>query len=194
KVSELVRKRLDEGKEAQEIIDKSLIPAINHVGELFDRQVYYLPQLISSAEAMESGIGILEPVLAQNRSSQPAGTIVIATVEHDIHDIGKNLVALMLKNYGYRVYDLGKDIPAEVIVAKAKEVDADIIGLSALMTTTMMEMKKVVELAKKENLRAKIMIGGAVVTQGFAEEIGADGYSKDAQEAVVLVGRLLADN
>lgn len=194
KVSELVRKRLDEGREAQEIIDESLIPAINHVGELFDKQVYYLPQLISSAEAMESGIGILEPVLAQNRSSQPAGTIVIATVEHDIHDIGKNLVALMLKNYGYRVFDLGKDIPAEVIVAKAKEVDADIIGLSALMTTTMMEMKKVVELAKKENLRAKIMIGGAVITQGFAEEIGADGYSKDAQEAVVLAGRLLGKN
>lgn len=191
KVSELVKERLKDGGEAQSIIDESLIPAINHVGELFDKQIYYLPQLISSAEAMECGIGILEPVLAQNRSSQPAGTIVIATVEHDIHDIGKNLVALMLKNYGYRVFDMGKDIPAKDIIAKAKEVDADIIGLSALMTTTMMEMKKVVELARKENLRAKIMIGGAVITQGFAEEIGADGYSKDAQEAVVVAGRLL---
>jgi len=194
KVSELVKERLEKGGEAQAIIDESLIPAINHVGELFDKQIYYLPQLISSAEAMECGIGILEPILAQNRSSQPAGTVVIATVEHDIHDIGKNLVALMLKNYGYRVFDMGKDIPAEEIIAKAKEVDADIIGLSALMTTTMMEMKKVVELAKKENLRAKIMIGGAVITRGFAEEIGADGYSKDAQEAVVLAGKLLGQN
>lgn len=191
KVLELVKERMGEGAEAQKIIDESLIPAINHVGELFDKQIYYLPQLIASAEAMEGGIGILEPVLEQNRSGQSLGTIVIATVEHDIHDIGKNLVALMLKNYGYNVIDLGKDVPAETIVAKAKEVDADIIGLSALMTTTMMEMKKVIALAKEERVRAKIIIGGAVITQGFADEIGADGYSKDAQEAVVLVGRLL---
>lgn len=191
KVLELVKERMGEGAEAQKIIDGSLIPAINHVGELFDKQIYYLPQLIASAEAMEGGIGILEPVLEQNRSGQSLGTIVIATVEHDIHDIGKNLVALMLKNYGYNVIDLGKDVPAETIVAKAKEVDADIIGLSALMTTTMMEMKKVIALAKEERVRAKIIIGGAVITQGFADEIGADGYSKDAQEAVVLVGRLL---
>lgn len=191
KVLELVKERMGEGAEAQKIIDGSLIPAINHVGELFDKQIYYLPQLIASAEAMEGGIGILEPVLEQNRSGQPLGTIVIATVEHDIHDIGKNLVALMLKNYGYNVIDLGKDVPAETIVAKAKAVDADIIGLSALMTTTMMEMKKVIALAKEERVRAKIIIGGAVITQGFADEIGADGYSKDAQEAVVLVGRLL---
>lgn len=191
KVLELVKERMGEGAEAQKIMDESLIPAINHVGELFDKQIYYLPQLIASAEAMEGGIGILEPVLEQNRSGQSLGTIVIATVEHDIHDIGKNLVALMLKNYGYNVVDLGKDVPAETIVAKAKEVDADIIGLSALMTTTMMEMKKVIALAKEEKVRAKIIIGGAVITQGFADEIGADGYSKDAQEAVVLVGRLL---
>ena len=191
KVLELVKERMGEGAEAQKIIDESLIPAINHVGELFDKQIYYLPQLIASAEAMEGGIGILEPVLEQNRSGQSLGTIVIATVEHDIHDIGKNLVALMLKNYGYNVVDLGKDVPAETIVAKAKEVDADIIGLSALMTTTMMEMKKVIALAKEEKVRAKIIIGGAVITQGFADEIVADGYSKDAQEAVVLVGRLL---
>ena len=191
KVSELVQKKLDEGKDPQEMIDESLIPAINHVGELFDKQIYYLPQLISSAEAMEGGIGILEPILAKNRSGKSLGTVVIATVEHDIHDIGKNLVALMLKNYGYHVIDMGKDVPAEDIVAKAKEEDADIIGLSALMTTTMMEMKKVVNLAKQEKLRAKIMIGGAVITQSFADEIGADGYSKDAQEAVVLAGKML---
>lgn len=191
KVLELVKKQIEEGQEAQEVIDKSLIPAINHVGMLFDKQIYYLPQLISSAEAMEGGISYLEPILAQNRNGQSLGTIVIATVEHDIHDIGKNLVALMLRNYGYHVIDLGKDVPAEVILAKAKEVDADIIGLSALMTTTMMEMKKVVEMAREEGIRAKIIIGGAVITQGFADEIGADGYSKDAKEAVTLVENLL---
>lgn len=191
KVLELVKERIKDGAEAQQIIDESLIPAINRVGELFDQQIYYLPQLISSAEAMENGIHFLEPILEKSRSATSKGTVVIATVEHDIHDIGKNLVALMLKNYGYQVYDLGKDVPAEAIIEKAKEVDADIIGLSALMTTTMMEMKKVVALAKEENVRAKIMIGGAVITQGFADEIGADGYSKDAQEAVEVAGKLL---
>lgn len=191
KALELAKKGIAEGKEAQQMIDESLIPAINHVGELFDRQIYYLPQLISSAEAMEGAIGILEPILAENRSGKSLGTVVIATVEHDIHDIGKNLVALMLKNYGYHVIDMGKDVPAEEIIAVARQEDADIIGLSALMTTTMMEMKKVVDLAKREKLRAKIMIGGAVITQSFADEIGADGYSKDAQEAVVLAGKML---
>lgn len=191
KVLTLVEKGLEAGKDAQAMIDGSLIPAINHVGELFEKQIYYLPQLIASAEAMEGSIDRLEPVLAAGRSGNSLGTIVIATVEHDIHDIGKNLVALMLRNYGYHVIDLGKDVPAQEILDKAKEANADIIGLSALMTTTMMEMKKVVELKKQQNIPAKIIIGGAVITQGFADEIGADGYSKDAREAVTLVKRLL---
>ena len=178
-------------KDAQKVIDESLIPAINHVGVLFDKQIYFLPQLISSAETMETGIGVVEPILAANRSSEPLGTIVIATVEHDIHDIGKNLVALMLRNYGYRVVDLGKDVPAEDIIQAAIREKADIIGLSALMTTTMMEMKKVVNMVREQNLPVKVMIGGAVITRSFADEIGAEGYSKDAQEAVVEVARLL---
>lgn len=194
KIAELVKKALESGRDAQDIIDTSLIPAINHVGTLFDKQVYYLPQLIASAETMEKGIGILEPVLAKNRNKAPIATIVIATVEHDIHDIGKNLVALMLKNYGYNVIDLGKDVKAEVIVDTAIKEKADIIGLSALMTTTMMEMKNVTELVHKKELDCKVIIGGAVITQGFADEIGADGYSKDAQEAVVLVEKLLGKN
>lgn len=193
KVLELVKEKIANGEDAQGVIDQSLIPAINHVGELFDKQIYYLPQLISSAEAMEGGIDLLEPELAKNRSAKSLGTVVIATVEHDIHDIGKNLVALMLRNYGYKVIDLGKDVPADVIIETAIKEDADIIGLSALMTTTMMEMKKVVNMKKKQNVRAKVIIGGAVITQGFADEIGADGYSKDAQDAVEVVGRLLAD-
>lgn len=116
----------------------------------------------------------------------------MATVEGDIHDIGKNLVVLMLKNYGYHVVDMGKDVPCEEIVAKAKEVNADFIGLSALMTTTMMRMQEVVEAVHAEQLPVKVIIGGAVITQSFADEIGADGYSKDAAECVKLVQRLSA--
>lgn len=194
KIAGLVQDALDAGRNPQALIDENLIPAINHVGVLFDKQRYFLPQLIASAETMEAGIGVIEPLLSAKRTGEPLATIVIATVEHDIHDIGKNLVALMLRNYGYRVIDLGKDVPAEKIVRTAKEEKADIIGLSALMTTTMMEMKTVVNLVKKEQLSAKVMIGGAVITQGFADEIGADGYSKDAGEAVVLVGKLLAED
>lgn len=193
KILNLIEIALAEGKDPQGMIDDSLIPAINYVGDLFERQTYFLPQLIASAETMEQGIGILEPILAQGRASEPLATVVIATVEHDIHDIGKNLVALMLRNYGYRVIDLGKDVPAEEIVDTAEREQADIIGLSALMTTTMMEMKKVVALVRERGLDVKIMIGGAVITQGFADEIGADGYSKDAQEAVVLAARLMQE-
>lgn len=175
----------------QDIIDSMLIPAINEVGELFNQKVYFLPQLIASAEAMEAAIGKLEPLLEKKKQEKPKGTIVIATVEGDIHDIGKNLVVLMLKNYGYRVIDLGKDVPAKKIVEMAKTEQADIIGLSALMTTTMLRMQDVVQLVKQEKLPVKVIIGGAVITPEFAEEIGADGYSKDAAEAVKLVERLL---
>ncbi|MCR5792579.1 MAG: homocysteine S-methyltransferase family protein [Lachnospiraceae bacterium] len=181
---------LKAGKSASAIIDEILIPAINETGRLFDEKKYFLPQLIASAEAMKIAIDHMEPLLAQNRTKS-LGTIVIATVEGDIHDIGKNLVVLMLKNYGFTVYDLGKDVSARTIVDTAIEKDADIIGLSALMTTTMMEMKNVVELAHKENVRARIILGGAVITQSFADEIGADGYSRDAKEAVTLVKKLL---
>lgn len=192
KIMPLIDEALKEGKNPGILIDEELIPGIVEVGKLFDKQVYFLPQLIASAETMKMGIDYLEPLLAKERSGKTLATIVIATVEHDIHDIGKNLVALMLKNYGYRVIDLGKDVPAETIVRTAREEKAAIIGLSALMTTTMMEMKKVVELVREEGLDARVIIGGAVITQGFADEIGADGYSKDAQEAVELVQRLLA--
>lgn len=192
KIMPLIDEALKEGKNPGILIDEELIPGIVEVGKLFDKQVYFLPQLIASAETMKMGIDYLEPLLAKERSGKALATIVIATVEHDIHDIGKNLVALMLKNYGYRVIDLGKDVPAETIVRTAREEKAAIIGLSALMTTTMMEMKKVVELVREEGLDARVIIGGAVITQGFADEIGADGYSKDAQEAVELVQRLLA--
>ena len=184
-----VKKELENGGDPSNVMDM-LIAAIQEVGERFDKKIYFLPQLISSAETMKKAIEYLEPLMQVEGEKSEKITIVIATVEGDIHDIGKNLVALMLKNYGYDVIDLGKDVKAEVIIETAKKENASIIVLSALMTTTMMRMKEVVELRNENGLDAKIMIGGAVTTPSFAEEIGADGYSKDAQDAVKLADRL----
>ncbi len=191
-ILEVVKKEAALGTMPSDILNNMLIPAINHVGELFEKQIYFLPQLIASANTMKIAIEYLEPMLKDGRSNKSLGTIVLATVDGDVHDIGKNLVALMLKNYGFDVIDLGKDVNSELIIQTAKENEADIIGLSALMTTTMMEMKTVVTLVKEAGLKAKVIIGGAVITEGFAEEIGADGYSKDAGDAVKLVKRLLS--
>lgn len=190
-IIEIVKETIEKGSTPNSIIDTMLIPAINEVGVLFDKGIYFLPQLISSAEAMKTAIDYLEPLLERKDSGEEAVAIVMATVEGDIHDIGKNLVVLMLKNYGYRVIDLGKDVPADVIVDTAIKENAKIIGLSALMTTTMMQMETVVNMVREKKLDIKVIIGGAVITQSFADEIGADGYSKDAQEAVVLVKHLL---
>ena len=185
-----VKKTLAEGVKPDDIINEHLIPAINEVGELFDQQKYFLPQLISSANTMKMAIEYVEPMLERDDKEEKA-TLVVATVEGDIHDIGKNLVVLMLKNYGYRVLDLGKDVPAEQIVDTAIKEQAKVIGLSALMTTTMMRMKEVVDVVKEKGCNAKVVIGGAAITDSFAEEIGADGYSKDAADCVKLVERLL---
>ena len=184
---------VEEGINPKQILDEALMPAINEVGEYFDKGKYFLPQLIAGAEAMKLSIGYLEPLLAEGADvSKKLPTIIIATVHGDIHDIGKNLVALMLKNYGFNVIDLGKDVPKEEIIRAAREHDASVIALSALMTTTMKEMKNVVELARKENIKAKIIIGGAVFTEDYAFEIGADGYSSDAADAVKVVRTILS--
>lgn len=188
-----VEEELSRGQKPEQVIDQYLIPAINEVGELFNEQKYFLPQLIASANAMKTAIGYLEPKIQQNGKEDEAEKIVVATVEGDIHDIGKNLVVLMLRNYGYRVIDLGKDIPADVIVSTAIKERAAMIGLSALMTTTMMRMQDVVQLAKEKNYTGKIIIGGAAITPEFAQEIGADGYSSDAADCVKLVKKLLAE-
>lgn len=187
-----VKKALEDGTSASSILDEMLIPAINEVGVLFDKKIYFLPQLISAAETMKTAIEYLEPMLEGNVKGKELPTIVMATVEGDIHDIGKNLVILMLKNYGYRMIDLGKDISKEIIVETAMKEQAAVIGLSALMTTTMMQMKHVITYAKERGCKSKIIIGGAVITENFAKEIGADGYSKDAADAVRLVERLLS--
>lgn len=192
-IIEDVKAYIADGNSPQSVIEEHLIPAINEVGVLFDEKRYFLPQLIASAEAMELAISHVEPLLPKKEGGERMPTIVVATVEGDIHDIGKNLVVLMLKNYGYNVIDLGKDVTKEEIVETAIRENAAVIGLSALMTTTMMRMKDVVEYAKEKECSAKIIIGGAVITQNFADEIGADGYSKDAAEACRLVERLLSE-
>lgn len=187
----LVKEAVDNGRAAQNILEESLIPGINDVGDLFEKQIYFLPQLIASANTMKEAVTWLEPMLASQSSGEKMPVIIIATVEGDIHDIGKNLVALMLKNYGFKVIDLGKDVAAEKIIQAAKDHHAKIIALSALMTTTMMRMKDTIKLRNEDGLDVKIIIGGAVTTPSFAEEIGADGYSKDAADAVKLVKNLL---
>ena len=190
-IVEDTKEALSKGHEAKDLLDGILLPAINEVGELFDKGKYFLPQLIASAEAMKASIEHMKPFLLQAHTGADMPTVVIATVEGDIHDIGKNLVALMLKNYGFRVIDLGKDVPKEQIIEAARKYDAQVIALSALMTTTMQQMRHVIQYAKQQKVQAKIIIGGAVITQEYADEIGADGYSKDAADAVKLTKKLL---
>lgn len=191
RITEDTKQALDSDLAPGKILNESLLPAINEVGDLFDKGKYFLPQLIASAEAMKIAIEYLEPLLQELSGRKEMPTVVIATVEGDIHDIGKNLVALMLKNHGFQVIDLGKDVPKEKIIEAAKESHASIIALSALMTTTMQEMRKVIAYAKEQGVDAKVIIGGAVITQDYADEIGADGYSKDAADAVKLAKRIL---
>lgn len=184
---------IDAGCEPSKILNDVLMPAINDVGAKFDKGTYFLPQLIASAEAMKLSIAVLEPLLKQSgEDSEPKGTVVIATVHGDVHDIGKNLVSLMLGNCGYRVIDLGKDVESEFIVETAMKENAKVIALSALMTTTMVEMKNVIKIAKERGCTSKIIIGGACVTEDYAKEIEADGYSTDAADCVKVVNALMA--
>jgi len=191
-IKSLIEDALRNGLDPEEIVNSCLVPAINEVGDLYNEKKYFLPQLINCAETMRLGFETLEPLLLKKTGqSHYEGIIVLATVKGDIHDIGKNIVGLMLKNYGFKVHDIGKDCSAEFIISEAVRTGADIIGLSALMTTTMTEMPVVIKLAKKRGLKCRFMIGGAVVDENYAREIGADGYSRDAYEAVLLVKRLM---
>ena len=190
-IVKITKEALEIGEKPAELLNQVLLPAINQVGEFFDQGKYFLPQLIASAEAMKNSIEVLEPLLQTGGTGEEMPVVVIATVEGDIHDIGKNLVALMLKNHGFHVIDLGKDVPQAKILESAKEHHAEFIALSALMTTTMQRMREIVAAAKEEGITAKIIIGGAVITQEYADEIGADGYSKDAADAVKLAKSLM---
>ena len=180
---------LAEGADPFALVREQLIPGITAVGEKYERKEYFLPQLLQSAETMQTAFARLKPLL--ETGGEAAGpVIVLATVEGDIHDIGKNIVALMLRNHGFTVVDLGKDVPAARIVAAAEEHGAALIGLSALMTTTMVRMAETVDLVRDKGLAAKVMVGGAVLSEAYAERIGADGYSADAVSAVRLANRL----
>ena len=190
-IVKITKEALESGEKPAELLNQVLLPAINQVGEFFDQGKYFLLQLIASAEAMKNSIEVLEPLLQTGGTGEEMPVVVIATVEGDIHDIGKNLVALMLKNHGFHVIDLGKDVPQAKILESAKEHHAEFIALSALMTTTMQRMREIVAAAKEEGITAKIIIGGAVITQEYADEIGADGYSKDAADAVKLAKSLM---
>ncbi len=181
-----VKTALENGIAPGELMDSCLIKGISRVGELYEKKIYFLPQLLMSAETMRKGFQILEPYLTEDKADSKARpVIVVATVEGDIHDIGKNIVVLMLKNYGFEVVDLGKDVPAARIIETAEKSKAVLIGLSALMTTTMVRMKEVVTLARESGLETPFMIGGAVVDRNYADEIGAH-YVVDAMASVRL--------
>ncbi len=186
----LVQRALASGRSAMEINSQLLIPAIQEIGRRYDCKEIYLPQMIMAAETMQEAFKVLEPHFGASKDRFSA-TVLLCTVQGDVHDIGKNIVGLFLKNHGFKVIDLGKDISAGEIVRMAQEEGADVIGLSALMTTTMVEMPVVIEALRKAGTTAKVIVGGAVVTKRYAQEIGADGYAKDAIEAVDMIKSLL---
>ncbi|MFH1767846.1 MAG: cobalamin-dependent protein, partial [Candidatus Omnitrophota bacterium] len=172
------------------LIHQAMIPAINKVGVLFDRKEYFLPQLIASAEAMKIAFDHLKHYYNKDELARKKKKVVLlATVKGDIHDIGKNIVSLMLRNHSFCVIDLGKDVSSQRIIREAKKYKSPIIGLSALMTTTMVNMKEVVDRAKKEGLRCKFIIGGAVVTKAYAQSLGAE-YAADSVEAVRVLKKI----
>lgn len=189
KVKKLVQSAVNEGIKPKEVLDEGLIAGMDIIGVRFKNNEIYVPEVLVSARAMQMGMEILEPLLAKS-GVKAKGIIVIGTVKGDLHDIGKNLVAMMIKGAGWKVIDIGVDADAERFVQKAIEMEANIIGLSALLTTTMVNMKQVIELSKNKDCKAKIVVGGAPLTQSYADEIGADGYAPDAATAVEVMHRL----
>jgi corrinoid protein of di/trimethylamine methyltransferase len=182
------------GVDPLEAISKGFVVGVNTVGDAFARGDAFLPELVMAGEAMKAAIAVLEPEMQKRGTTrQILGKVVLATVEGDIHEIGKTLVGTMLSASGFQVYDLGVDVPSATILAKVKEVDADLVGLSALLTTTMVKQREVIEVLDKEGLRrkVKVMVGGAPVTRDWVQKIEADGYSEDAIGAVAVAKKLL---
>jgi 5-methyltetrahydrofolate--homocysteine methyltransferase len=192
KCETLVRQALEAGEPVQDILDKGLIPPMGRVGDLFAAGEFFVPEMLMAARAMKTGLEVLRPILTQ-RKSKPKGVVVMATVFGDLHDIGKNLVGMMLEGAGFKVVDLGVNTKAEKIIETAKQVNADVIGLSALLTTTMPFMKLIIEKIKHEGLEIPVIVGGAPVTREFAKEVGADGYGDNAPEAVEVCRRLVTE-
>jgi corrinoid protein of di/trimethylamine methyltransferase len=194
KTTELIQEALSSSLEPMEIIDKGLMPGMNVVGEKFARGEYFLPNLVIAGTAMQNAMKLLEPELAARKQTlESSGTVVIGTVRGDIHEIGKSLVAIMLRANGFAVHDLGVNVSNETFIAKIKETEAELIGLSALITTTMTVQREIIEALIGAGIRqqVKVMVGGTPVTSEWAESIGADGYAEDAMSAVTLAKRLM---
>lgn len=192
KVLEYTQKALDEGVDPEKILNDGFIPGMEVVGSKFQANEIYVPEMLISAKAMKAGMKILEPLLTE-AGVEPIGRVVIGTVKGDLHDIGKNLVTMMLEGAGFEVIDAGVDVPAQKFVDLIKEKNANILGLSALLTTTMVEIKNVIDTFSEKGLRdsVKIIVGGAPVNADYAKEIGADGYSPDAASAAELAKGLI---
>jgi 5-methyltetrahydrofolate--homocysteine methyltransferase len=188
-ITALIEAALASGSPASELVDKIMIPAIVRVGDLYEKKIYFLPQLMAAAETMKKALGDLDPHLKKTAAATK-GKVILATVRGDIHDIGKNIVALLLRNYGYCVIDLGKDVGDQAILDAVKKEKPDVIGLSALMTTTMVNMKDVITLVRAKGIQTAFMVGGAVVTDAYAKSIGAS-FAKDGVEAVKVVEKLI---
>ena len=186
----LTNKLLEQGLAAKDILDKGLLPGMDVVGVRFRDNIIFVPQVLISARAMKSSLSILEPLLSKS-DLKGSGTIIIGTVKGDIHDIGKNIVAMMLRSSGFSVIDLGIDTRVEKFIDAIKKENADIIGMSALLTTTMGYMKTVIDKIKEDNIPVKTMVGGAPISKAFSMEIGADGYAKNASDAVKLAKQLI---
>ncbi len=192
-VVDLVKRLLEQHADPEIILRNSMIPAMDIVGKRFEEELFFVPEMLIAARAMQAGLDILQPSLAAS-NIEPIGNVVIGTVQGDIHDIGKNLVAMMLGGAGFRVVDLGVNVPAQKFVdAVQNENGVQIVSLSALLTTTMVNMSAVLEALDKAGLRPdiKVMVGGAPITEAYAQKIGADGYAPDASQAVGLAKRLL---
>lgn len=191
-VKNLTQKALDRGEKAEDILSQGLIKAMDQIGVKFKNNEIYIPEVLIAARAMHAGLGVLKPILAKSTTSTMA-KIVLGTVKGDLHDIGKNLVGMMLEGGGFEVVDIGIDVPPEKFIQAAKENGAKVIGLSALLTTTMLQMKAILEMIKSAGLGdgLKTIVGGAPVTMEFARQIGADGYAADAASAVGMVKKLL---
>lgn len=190
-VPNAVQKAIDDGISANLILDSGLIAAMKEVGRLFEEGEFFVPEMLISAHAMQGGLNLLKPLLVDS-GVQPKGKVIMGTVKGDLHDIGKNLVSMMLEGAGYEVEDLGTDVSSEIFVDKLKE-GADIVGLSALLTTTMPSIGTTIQAINEAGLRdsVKIIIGGAPITQEYADEIGADGFAVDASRAVTLADSLM---
>ncbi len=189
---EKINDALEEGIDAETILNKGMVSAMGEVGRLFEEGEYFVPEMLISARAMQEGLAVLKPALS-NADVQSSGKVVIGTVTGDLHDIGKNLVGMMLEGAAFEVIDLGTDVPAEKFVNAIKATNAQVVAISALLTTTMNNMKMVIEAINTAGLskQVKIIVGGAPLSPQFAESIGADGYSADASKAVTLVKKLI---